>query len=95
LKKQGHNLTVVTGRQIYATVAAESTINKHFHGIFDDIIYTNSYSLLGPESTKVEVCERIKADYLIDDSISQIESLEYSDTIPILFTGKPAVSLDV
>lgn len=89
LKSQGHSLTVVTGRQIYATAATECTINKHFEGLFDDIIYTNSYSLLGPEIGKPEVCERIMADYLIDDSTSQIKSLEHSETIPILFTGKP------
>lgn len=70
LLNEQYMLTVVTGRQYYARDVTYDFIDKYFHGMFHDVIFTNSFSLNGPEVSKSDVCKDIKAGLLIDDNLN-------------------------
>jgi 5'(3')-deoxyribonucleotidase len=70
------DLYVVSGRQSY-NVACEHTenfLNKYYPDCFKDYIHTNSYSLIGQEKTKGEICNDTKMDFLIDDIYNNCEN---------------------
>lgn len=64
-------LYVVTGRQTYNQCinVTHDLLNEYFNGIFDDVYFTNSYSLHGPEIPKSEICEKLGIDLFVDDSV--------------------------
>lgn len=64
-------LYVVTGRQTYDQCinVTHDLLNEYFNGIFDDVYFTNSYSLYGSETPKSEICEKLDIDVFIDDSV--------------------------
>ena len=58
---------IVTGRQDAAREQTELCVDRHFPGIFDDIILTNSYTPM--EVKKVDICRSLALDTIVDDSI--------------------------
>ena len=70
LLNEQYLLTIVTGRQYYARDVTYDFIDTYFHGMFKDVIFTNSFSLNGPEVSKSDVCKDIGAGLLIDDNLN-------------------------
>lgn len=81
------SLYIVTGRQTY-DVCKENTeylIQKHFPNIFDDIIYTNSFSLEGEEISKLDACKYIDSQLFIDDSLDNCKACQTNGIDSIVF----------
>ena len=90
LSKQ-HKLYIVTGRQTYFTskVNTEFLLNKYFDNCFEDIVYTNSYSLHGSSFTKSDICKHLGIKTIIDDSPSICIECEKQNIEGILFGQYP------
>lgn len=69
LKKQGHELFVVTGRQSIVEKATHDWVHQHFSGIFRNIYMTNQFGLSGRKYRKVDFCKQIEASVLVDDHL--------------------------
>jgi uncharacterized HAD superfamily protein len=67
---ENHRLSIVTGRQHYAADVTTNFIDKYFPGMFSEIVFTNSFSLDGPETSKQNACKDINAALLIDDNLN-------------------------
>eukprot|EP00823_Brevimastigomonas_motovehiculus_P007971 TRINITY_DN712_c5_g1_i1.p1 TRINITY_DN712_c5_g1~~TRINITY_DN712_c5_g1_i1.p1 ORF type:complete len:330 (-),score=113.15 TRINITY_DN712_c5_g1_i1:262-1251(-) len=61
---------VVTSRQHFLLDSSKLWLQKHFNGIFEDILTGNHYGLSGKKYSKSELCQSIGAHILIDDSVS-------------------------
>jgi uncharacterized HAD superfamily protein len=72
IKKQGHNLFVVTGRRYSLVEETKLWIEKHFPGIFSGIYHTNSYCSTGVRLLKSQMCIDINADSIVDDDMIHI-----------------------
>lgn len=86
-----NTLYILTGRQTYnqCKLVTQYLIQKYFDNIFSDIIYTNSYSLVGDEVPKSTMCKLLAADYLIDDSVYNCNECKNADTNGILYGTYP------
>jgi hypothetical protein len=67
LKSKYKKIYAVTGRQDAARTKTEAWLNRHFEGIFDDLVMTNSYTDL--EISKVDICRSLAIKTIIDDNI--------------------------
>ena len=67
LRGVGKKLYAVTGRQDVARDVTETWLNKHFPDIFDDVVFTNSFT--PDEIPKSAICTTLDVDTIIDDSI--------------------------
>lgn len=85
-------LYVVTGRQTYnqCISVTHDLLNEYFNGIFDDVYFTNSYSLYGPEIPKSEICKKLAIDVFVDDSVYNcIECEKISNINSVVFGEYP------
>ena len=80
-------MVAVTGRQNYSKDATEALITKHFDNKITDIIYCDHFTAFS--RSKSDICRKLGAEYLIDDSMhSCAECL--SDNVPAInFIGNP------
>lgn len=86
-KSLGHDLYILTSRQVYSSRHTYDLVSQNFgKGVFTDIIYCNSHSLLGDKIEKRDVCDMLGIDVLIDDNMSNITDLG-ERTRGVLFTG--------
>ena len=87
IKNQGHDIHIVTGRQNYAKDKTFEWLDKKLPNIIDDVHFTNSFSLDDkPYIPKEDICNDIKADYMLDDIPSTLYDIKSnSSTIPLLF----------
>ena len=83
--KEKYDLIIITGRQSYAQKCTDMFIEKNFKGTFDDVILTNSYSLIGDNLYKENICEYTKSDFIIDDCKLKL----MKNTVHIPYTGDP------
>jgi hypothetical protein len=65
LKKKCKKLYIVSGRQYYVRQRTEDWIEKHYPGIFDDVVLTNSYTI--HEVSKVDIFRSLNIDTMVDD----------------------------
>ena len=90
LKMNDVKITIVTARQHYAK---KQTIlwlkNNGFDEYYDNIVFTNSYSLVGNEENKEDICRLIDASLLIDDSYNTIKKCNDIGMDTLWFTGYP------
>ena len=80
-------LIAVTGRQSYSRDATEALLTKHFGGNITDIIYCNHFTAFS--QSKSEVCRKLGAEYLIDDSMHSCVECMNQDVPAINFIGNP------
>ena len=86
-KRLGFDLYIVTSRQVYSRKYTYDLVTRCFgNGVFTDIIYCNSHSLLGDKIEKSDICMTLGIDMLIDDNIYNLYGLP-SYTEGFLFTG--------
>jgi len=64
--KKDWNLVIVTARPKDTIASTLKWVDKHFSGIFSDVHFVPIWDP-GPKVTKAEICNKIGANYLIDD----------------------------
>lgn len=85
--KHDNELYIITARQHYGRQQTMDLIHKHYGNTFKDVIFTNSYSLIGNEDSKRDICNALSIDMLIDDNINNL--IDLNDTYGMLFAGYP------
>jgi len=88
LIKEGHKLSIVTGRVYALTEKTENWIERYFPKIFSEIYHTNSYGLTGVKIKKSEMCKKQNMDFIIDDDMMHIIDCANSG-IPVLVYDTP------
>lgn len=88
LKKNGHNLVVVTGRVYSLTKKTEDWVGKFFPNVFSDIYHTNSYGESGLRIKKSDMCKKLNMDLIIDDDFNHVVDCTNAD-IPVLVYSTP------
>ncbi|GAV73992.1 NT5C domain-containing protein [Cephalotus follicularis] len=63
-----YNLSVVTSRQNAIKDHTIEWIEKHYHGLFQEIHFGNHFALDGESRSKSEICRSLGAKVLIDDN---------------------------
>lgn len=77
LKEAGHELAIVTGRDIRMAGVTSELVDRHFVGIFSDIFYANSFVDNGATVKKSIICQRWGARTIIeDDPMHIVDCLE-------------------
>jgi hypothetical protein len=66
-RRDANKMYIVTGRQDAVRETTELWVERHFPGIFDDVILTNSFT--PHEVSKVDICRSLALDTIIDDNI--------------------------
>ncbi|PCH33341.1 hypothetical protein WOLCODRAFT_135069 [Wolfiporia cocos MD-104 SS10] len=95
LKEMGFRLVLVTARQIRELPQTEEWMDKHYSGIFEQIICTGmSQETLADDKamltklSKADVCKKLGAKLMIDDSIENaLKCARAEPPIPILLFG--------
>ncbi|MDO8598969.1 MAG: hypothetical protein Q7S02_02585 [bacterium] len=64
-----HDLHVITSRPHDIAEATSTWLHRNFPDTFASIHHTNHYSQSGESTTKLQVCDMIGADVLIEDSL--------------------------
>lgn len=67
LKGKSQKIYAVTGRQDCVRLKTGEWLEKHFPGMFDDLVMTNSFT--DHEIKKVDICRSLAIDLIIDDNI--------------------------
>mmetsp|Transcript_19883 Transcript_19883/g.48242 ORF Transcript_19883/g.48242 Transcript_19883/m.48242 type:complete len:242 (-) Transcript_19883:384-1109(-) len=80
-------LVVVTSRQTSIQEESMRWLDRHFPGVFEDVLFGNHFSINGHEEkrTKREMCEEVNAIALVDDAPSYIEDARHCLQKAILF----------
>lgn len=78
---------IVTARPNYAKNVTLAWIHQYFDGIFEDVHFANHYSLDGLPITKADICKRIHATLLIDDSLKYAKNCAEAN-IPVILFGE-------
>jgi 5'(3')-deoxyribonucleotidase len=78
---------IVTGRQEFLRDKTEKWIQTHFPNVFNDIIFTNSYT--PDEIRKADVCKALNADLVIDDLIETCKDCKELKIKSINYIGIP------
>lgn len=80
----------VTGRQVYAIDRTEEWLERHFQGLIKDVVFTNSYSLVGQSMCKARACALLGAHVFLDDLPENCREVERDAGIPsVLFGNYP------
>lgn len=62
------NLVVVTSRQTVIREATEAWLDKHFTGIFEQVLLGNHFAQSGTSRSKADMCRDVGASILVDDN---------------------------
>ena len=90
MKSNGSKVTILTARQHYGKTKTIEWLDAHgFSDAYDDIIFTNSYSLVGISENKEDICRLLGVDLLIDDSFETISNCNKAGIDTLWFTGDP------
>jgi len=83
----GVELHVVTSRQENITEATHDWLGRHFPGVFprDRVHIGNHFGKEGAKVSKPEMCARIGAGVLVDDSLDYCRELAEAGTPALLF----------
>ena len=84
-RDMGKKLYAVTGRQDVARDVTETWLNKHFPDIFEDVVFTNSFT--PDEIPKYAICNDLDVDMIIDDNIHICRECLANDTYAYNFIG--------
>lgn len=88
--RKDHVLHVVTSRQTELESVTSLWVDTYFPGVFREIHVANhaQWALSGKTRTKVEICRRLDATLLVEDSLVYASECE-SDNIPVLLLDYP------
>jgi hypothetical protein len=86
LRERADKIYVVTGRQDIVRDTTEWWLDKYFPDIFDDLIFTNSFTPL--EIKKADICRSLALDTIIDDNIGICTDCISNGINAVHFVGK-------
>eukprot|EP00172_Hildenbrandia_rubra_P002934 Plantae.Rhodophyta-Hildenbrandia_rubra.ctg4181.p1 GENE.Plantae.Rhodophyta-Hildenbrandia_rubra.ctg4181~~Plantae.Rhodophyta-Hildenbrandia_rubra.ctg4181.p1 ORF type:complete len:204 (+),score=25.49 Plantae.Rhodophyta-Hildenbrandia_rubra.ctg4181:224-835(+) len=69
LKNRGYQLAVVTSRQHAIEKKTRDWVFRHFPNVFEALHFGNHWGLEGKKTSKPDLCKKIDATVLIDDSL--------------------------
>ena len=85
-----HRLAVVSARSPRFAAVTESWIQRHFDGVFDQVILGIGHSERGEgTTTKGQVCQQIGASVLIDDQVAHLAGAADAGLRTLLFGRYP------
>lgn len=84
---QHYELHVVTGRPNFLAAATQAILDQHFPGLFKSVEFTHFFS--EKARSKVDVCQALGADILIDDFLHHAESVARCGIQVLLFGDYP------
>ena len=87
LKRQGHELYVITARGDELYDATIAWLDSHYSGMFSDIVLTNHYDK-AKKQCKGDVCEYLWSQLMVEDTIHNSEKVIAKD-IPVVIPHKP------
>lgn len=87
--KERFELHVVTSRQQDLEVATRLFVGQHYPGVFTELHFGNHFGKAGAKISKPEMCKRIGAVALIDDSIDYAKQCAEAG-IPVFLFGNYA-----
>jgi 5'(3')-deoxyribonucleotidase len=71
--KIDHELYIITSRQDYIQEQTRLRVDTHYPNIFENIYFTNDYSLEWTSRKKSDVCNELGIELMIDDSLIYAE----------------------
>jgi uncharacterized HAD superfamily protein len=80
---------IVTSRQTALKEITLRYVEEHFPDIFDDIMLGNHYGETGTKLSKPEMCQKVGATILIDDSLLYAQDCSKNGIKTILFGNYP------
>jgi len=86
LKRQGHELYVITARWDELSDATTQWIEKHYPGMFSDIILANYYN--EKKKCKWDICHYLWSELMFEDTIHNSEKVVAKD-ISVIMPTKP------
>jgi len=86
LKRQGHELYVITARGDDLQEATIAWIEKHYSNIFSDIILANHYN--ENPRCKWDLCSYLWSQLMIEDTIHNAEKVS-GKNVPVIMPEKP------
>jgi uncharacterized HAD superfamily protein len=92
--KKDYDLIIVTARDTIIEKTTRSWVNEHFTELFEDVHFAAKYSLEGKRRSKAEILRKTGAQYLIDDSLDNIQAALDEGMKAILFGNYPWNQLD-
>jgi uncharacterized HAD superfamily protein len=87
--KNRYDLVIITGRDLIIEQKTKQWLDKHFPGIFNEVHFSALYNLEGKRRSKVEICQKVRAKYLIDDALDQALEVPQTGTTVLLFGDYP------
>lgn len=86
LKQHGFNLVVVTSRQLIIEQMTREWIDRNFpKDTFSAIAFGNQFGKQGVKTSKKELCHKLGACVLIDDSLGYVKEVAVSGIHALLF----------
>lgn len=86
LRELGFELVIVTSRQFIIADETRKWIARHFpEDMFKEIVFGNHWGLEGRKISKAELCKRVGASILIDDSLTYAADVSESGIKCLLF----------
>lgn len=89
---KNHKLLVVTARKSITAKDTEAWIEKHYSGIFNAVHHAGMWDTVTEHSitaTKAELCQKLGADYLIDDQLKHCLASAKLGVKAIIFGNYP------
>jgi uncharacterized HAD superfamily protein len=65
--RKNHDLFIITSRQDDISEVTRNWVEENFPGVFSGVYFVNNYSRSGQRRTKVEVCDQLKIEVLLED----------------------------
>lgn len=84
-RTQVNKMYIVTGRQQIAREQTELWIQRYFPDVFDDVIFTNSYTK--HEISKVDICRALSIGCIVDDSLDTCKECWENGILAVNFVG--------
>lgn len=81
LRRMGAELYVVTSRWVTPPEMTQRSLEQHFPGAFNDLVYTVNG---GKKTTKGEICQRLRIDFFVDDSPEHVLSISSKGIMALL-----------
>lgn len=86
MKRHGFNLVVVTSRQLIIEQITREWLDRNFpKDTFSTIAFGNHYGKQGVETSKMELCRKLNARVLIDDSLDYVKEVAAAGMQALLF----------
>mgnify|MGYP006286362713 CR=1 FL=1 len=65
--RKDNELFIITSRQDDISEVTRNWVEENFPGVFAGVYFVNNYSRTGQRRTKVEVCDQLKIEVLLED----------------------------